>query len=69
MDEKNGTLETEKVNVPQFDNTGSCSYVIKVKLLNQKDFTVIVSSNEDSSVRLRKHEDIIREKIRTELNK
>lgn len=69
MDKKNGTLETEKVKVPQFDNTGSCSYIIKVKLLNQKDFTVIVSSNEDSNVRLRKHEEIIREKIKTELNK
>lgn len=69
MDKKNGILETEKVKVPQFDNTGSCSYVIRVKLLNQKDFTVNISSPEDSSIRLRKHEEIIKEKIRKELRK
>lgn len=69
MDKKNGVLETEKVKVSQFDNTGSCSYIIRVKLLNQKDFTVNISSPEDSSIRLKKHEEIIREKIKKELKK
>ncbi len=69
MDKKNGILETEKVKVSQFDNTGSCSYIIRVKLLNQNDFTVNISSLEDSSIRLKKHEEIIKEKIRKELRK
>lgn len=69
MDKKNGVLETEKVKVSQFDNTGSCTYVIRVKLLNQKDFTVNISSTEDSNTRLKKHEEIIKEKIRKEINK
>ncbi len=69
MDKKNGILETEKVKVSQFDNTGSCSYIIRVKLLSQKDFTVNISSPEDSSIRLKKHEEIIREKIKKEISK
>lgn len=69
MDKKRGIVETEKVKVEQFDNTNSCSYIIKVKLLNKKDFLVNVISNEDSAMRLRKHEEIIKSKIQNELAK
>lgn len=69
MDKKNGVLETEKVKIHQFDNTGTCSYVVKVKLLNKNNFAVTVMSNEDSAARLRKHEDFIKAKITAEFNK
>jgi hypothetical protein len=63
MDKKHWKIETEKVKVNQFDNTGECSYKITVAILNDKDITITVTSDEDSKLRLKKHEETIRNKV------
>lgn len=63
MDKKSGKIETEKVKIQDFDNTGSCMYKISVTIHNEKDIDVVVTSPEDSDVRLKKHAETIKSKI------
>lgn len=69
MDKKSGKIETEKVKIKEFDNTGSCTYKITVTVLNDKDINVIVDSTEDSKLRLKKHSEILKSKILSEYKK
>lgn len=63
MDKKSGKIETEKVKVKAFDNTETCTYKIFVTIKNESEVNVVVTSSEDSSVRLQKHAETIKSKI------
>lgn len=63
MDKQSGKIETEKVRVKMFDTTETCTYKIRIKIINEKDVDVVVSSDEDSKPRLKKHAETIRSKI------
>ncbi|MDR0942405.1 MAG: hypothetical protein LBM19_02185 [Holosporales bacterium] len=63
MDKKRWKIETEKVKVNQFDNTGECSYKIVITITSDTDVDVKATSNEDSKIRLKKHEETIKNKI------
>ena len=69
MDKKCGTIETERVKVKLFDNTETCTYKIRVTLRSASDVSVVVTSSEDSSVRLQKHAETIKSKILEEYKK
>lgn len=63
MDKKSGKIETDRVKVNMFDNTGTCTYKIFVTVKNDSDIDVVVTSNEDSNIRLKKHAETIKSKI------
>lgn len=63
MDKKSGRLETEKVKVKLFDSTETCSYKISVRIVEANNINVVVTSVEDSSIRLKKHAETIKSRI------
>ncbi|MDR2666548.1 MAG: hypothetical protein LBB34_00295 [Holosporales bacterium] len=63
MDKKTGKVETEKVQVEQFDGTGTCFYKIIVIVSSNGTVTVTVLSDEDSRARLESHGEAIKSKI------
>ncbi|MBR1479478.1 MAG: hypothetical protein IJ599_01070 [Alphaproteobacteria bacterium] len=69
MDKKSGRIETETVKVLQFDSTETCSYKVFVKVLNDRDVSVVVASNEDAPLRLKKHAELLRSQILDSLKK
>ena len=69
MDKKTGRITTGNAKVKAFDSTETCLYKIDVTLRSQNDVNVVVTSNEDSSIRLKKHADVIKARILEELKK
>ncbi len=69
MDKKSGRLETEKVKVKLFDSTETCSYKINVRISEADTISVVVTSVEDSSIRLKKHAETIKSRILAEYKK
>ena len=56
MDKKSGRIETESVKVKFFDSTESCTYKISVTVLSETNVDVVVTSAEDSSIRLKNNQ-------------
>ena len=69
MDKKVGKLETGMVKVKLFDSTETCTYKIVVQLRGEASVDVVVTSHEDSAVRLKKHAETIKSKILEEYRK
>lgn len=62
-DKKLGKIETGEAKVDYFDNTGSCLYKVSIKISEHGDVSVKVLSKDDSTVRLKKHEEFLKTKI------
>ena len=69
MDKRTGRITTEKARVKAFDSTETCLYKIDVTLRSTNDIDVVVTSSEDSMVRLKKHADVIKSRILEEYKK
>ena len=69
MDKKAGKLETGMVKVKLFDSTETCAYKIVVQLKGEGNVDVVVTSHEDSAIRLKKHAETIKSKILEEYKK
>ncbi|MBQ2177033.1 MAG: hypothetical protein II453_18940 [Alphaproteobacteria bacterium] len=69
MDKRHGRITTSKAKVKAFDSTETCLYKIDVTLRSANDINVVVTSAEDSAVRLKKHADVIKSRILEEYKK
>ncbi len=69
MDKKTGRITTGEAKVKAFDSTETCLYKVDVTLRSTTDINVVVISNEDSWVRLKKHAGTIKSKILEEYRK
>jgi len=63
LDKNLGRIETDEAKVAAFDNTNTCSYKIIVAIDKNSEVSVIVSSKEDSKVRLKMHEKTLKNDI------
>lgn len=69
MDKRAGRISTGQAKVKLFDNTETCTYKIDITLRNASNLNVVVTSNEDSPIRLKKHAETIKAKILQEYKK
>ncbi len=63
LNKESGIIKTEEVYIHEFDNTDSCKYRIVVNISEDGEVSVLVSSTDDSQIRLRKHETLIKNRI------
>ncbi|MDR1488363.1 MAG: hypothetical protein LBI26_01290 [Holosporales bacterium] len=58
-----GIIKTDKAQVQEFDNTGSCLYKVTVNISELGDISILIKSEEDSETRIKKHQNIIKSRI------
>jgi N-acetylmuramoyl-L-alanine amidase CwlA len=63
LSKNEGKIMTDPTKIPELDSTGVCYYGITIKILNDGDIMVSISSKQDSPIRLRAFEKLVQQEI------